>query len=191
MVFCMRDSSRRQNNLRLIALPISTVPESEESDHDDEPVGGTILVRLQAAVGPQGVRGRRYASRAFRSYLAARYCALQQVSATYSERPMYVRSLMTAVLKKREIERRDSHDSRVCGGRPLPYRNEIIFPTDDCGVNPSSWKMSQAIQKISSPPHSLSISQTFSSHLPTEIGACGAGCLKCIWPELDVLLCLV
>ena len=30
--------------------------ESEEPDHDDKPVGGAILARLQAAVGPGGVR---------------------------------------------------------------------------------------------------------------------------------------
>ena len=57
------------------------LPEPEEPDHDDEPVGGAVLVRLQAAVGPQGVRGRRHAPRALRSHLAARHRALQQVSA--------------------------------------------------------------------------------------------------------------
>ena len=69
-----------QTPLDLFSLCLS---ELEEPDHDDEPVGGAVLVRLQAAVGPQGVRGRRHASRAFRSHLAARYRALQQVSAVY------------------------------------------------------------------------------------------------------------
>ena len=73
----------------MTAFPTSLVPESEEPDHDDESVGGAILVRLQAAVGPQGVRGRRYASRTFGSHLAARYCALQQVSAISSKRFMH------------------------------------------------------------------------------------------------------
>lgn len=39
-----------------------------------------VLVRLQAAVGPRGVRGRRHASRALGSHLEAGHRPLQQVS---------------------------------------------------------------------------------------------------------------
>jgi len=42
--------------------------QSEEPDHDHQPVGGAVLVRLQAQVGAQGVRRRRDAPRALRSH---------------------------------------------------------------------------------------------------------------------------
>ena len=66
---------------RFLSFSPLTFPEFEEPDHDDKSVGGAILVRLQAAVGTRGVRGRQYASCALRSHLATRYCTLQQVSA--------------------------------------------------------------------------------------------------------------
>ena len=56
------------------------VSEPEEPDHDDQPVGGAVLARLQAQVGPAGVRRRQAAPRAQRPHLAARHRALQQVN---------------------------------------------------------------------------------------------------------------
>ncbi|XP_073943091.1 acetylcholine receptor subunit alpha-like isoform X3 [Choristoneura fumiferana] len=53
--------------------------QSEKSDHDNEPVGGAVVVRLQASLGTQGVRWRPHVARAFRPHLAARHRALQQV----------------------------------------------------------------------------------------------------------------
>ena len=53
--------------------------EPEEPDHDDQPVGGAVLVRPQAGVGARGVRGRGHAPRALHTHLAARHRPLQQV----------------------------------------------------------------------------------------------------------------
>ena len=44
--------------------------ESEEPDHDDQPVGGAVLAGLQAQVGPCGVRRGEAAPRAQRPHLA-------------------------------------------------------------------------------------------------------------------------
>ncbi|GLH07069.1 Protein of unknown function [Gryllus bimaculatus] len=55
--------------------------EPQEPDHDDEPVGGTVLVRLQAALGAPRVWRRAHVARAFGPHLAAGHRALQQVSA--------------------------------------------------------------------------------------------------------------
>ena len=43
-------------------------------------MGGAVLARLQAQVGPAGVRRRQAAPRAQRPHLAARHRALQQVN---------------------------------------------------------------------------------------------------------------
>ena len=39
--------------------------EPEEPDHDDQPVGGAVLERLQAPVGSRGVRRGQHAPRPF------------------------------------------------------------------------------------------------------------------------------
>jgi hypothetical protein len=61
-------------------LHILSLSEPQEPDHDDKPVGGAVLVRLQTAVGSQGVRRGRHAARALRPHLEAGHCSLQQVS---------------------------------------------------------------------------------------------------------------
>lgn len=50
--------------------------ESEKSDYDHEPLGGAVLVRLQAAMGAQGVWRGPYAACTLRPYLEARHRAL-------------------------------------------------------------------------------------------------------------------
>ena len=50
--------------------------EFKEPNHDDEFVGGAILVRLQAQVGAPGVRRRGYAPRSLGPHLEARHCPL-------------------------------------------------------------------------------------------------------------------
>ena len=54
--------------------------EPEEPDHDDQPVGGAVLERLQAAVGPGGVRRSQHAPRPLRPHLETRHRPLQQVT---------------------------------------------------------------------------------------------------------------
>lgn len=54
--------------------------ELEEPDNDDEPVGGAVVVRLQVALGAEGVRWSAHAARALRPHLEAGHRALQQVS---------------------------------------------------------------------------------------------------------------
>jgi len=41
-----------------------------------------VMVRLQAAVGAEGVRGSSHVARAVRSHMATRHSALQQVSSS-------------------------------------------------------------------------------------------------------------
>lgn len=57
-------------------------------------MGGTVLVRLQVALGASGVRRRAHAARAFRPHLATGHRALQQVRDWKSV------SLMSKILKK-------------------------------------------------------------------------------------------
>ena len=45
------------------------VSEPEEPDHDDQPVGGAVLARLQVKMGPRRIRGGETASRAQRPHL--------------------------------------------------------------------------------------------------------------------------
>ena len=54
-----------------VKIPFSSLcfSEPEEPDHDDQPVGGAVLARLQAPVGPGRVRRGQHASRPFRSHL--------------------------------------------------------------------------------------------------------------------------
>lgn len=59
-------------------------PEFEEPDYDHEPLGGAVVVRLQAALGAQGVRRRAHAPRPLRPHLETRHRALQQVRPTPS-----------------------------------------------------------------------------------------------------------
>ena len=66
-----------------LTYPLLT-SEPEEPDHDDQPVGGAVLARLQAAVGPRGVRRGQDAPRAQRPHLETRHRALQQVSYLYN-----------------------------------------------------------------------------------------------------------
>ena len=42
-------------NLRVVANEDFLVSELEESNYDDQLVGGTVLERLQASVGPAGI----------------------------------------------------------------------------------------------------------------------------------------
>ena len=53
--------------------------ESEESDYDNQFVGWAVLARLQADVGPRGVRGSEESPRPCRPHLEARHRPLQQV----------------------------------------------------------------------------------------------------------------
>ena len=50
--------------------------ESQEPDNDNEPLGGAVVVRLQAALGTQRVRRSAHASRALRPHLETRHRAL-------------------------------------------------------------------------------------------------------------------
>ena len=54
--------------------------EFTKSNHDDQPVGGAVLVRLQNEVGPGRVRRGRHAPRPIGSHLEAGHCPLQQVN---------------------------------------------------------------------------------------------------------------
>lgn len=56
-----------------------TIAEPEEPDNDHECVGGAVLVRLQAAVEPNGLWECGHAARPFRQHLEAGHCPLQQV----------------------------------------------------------------------------------------------------------------
>lgn len=56
--------------------------ELEKPNNDDEPLGGTVVVRLQVALGAEGVRRGTHAARTLRPHLEARHRALQQVSRT-------------------------------------------------------------------------------------------------------------
>ena len=62
---------------------MSPCSESAESDHDDQPVGGAILVRPQAGVGARGVRWGGHATRALHPHLAAGHRPLQQVGVAH------------------------------------------------------------------------------------------------------------
>ena len=53
----------------------------EAADHDHQRVGGAGVDRLQAQVGPRRLRRRQAPPRALQRHLAARHCAVQQVSA--------------------------------------------------------------------------------------------------------------
>ena len=57
----------------------SPISESEEPDHDDQPVGGAILARLQAGLGAGGVWRGQESPRAGGSHLETRHRPLQQV----------------------------------------------------------------------------------------------------------------
>ena len=39
----------------ILVTGIQLISESEEPDHDDQPVGGAVLARLQAGLGARGV----------------------------------------------------------------------------------------------------------------------------------------
>ena len=58
----------------------SLFAEPEEPDYDYEPLGGTVVARLQVALGAQRVRRSTNAPRALGSHLEAGHRALQQVS---------------------------------------------------------------------------------------------------------------
>ena len=51
--------------------------ELKKSDHDNQPMGRTILARLQISMGPARVWRCRYAACAFRSHLATRHRLVQ------------------------------------------------------------------------------------------------------------------
>lgn len=50
---------------------LSFVSELEKPNHDHEPVGRTVMVRLQTPLGTQRVRRGPYAPRSLGSYLAS------------------------------------------------------------------------------------------------------------------------
>ena len=58
------------------------IPEPEEPDNDHQPVGGAVLARLQADVGPERVWRGQESPRARWPHLETRHRALQQVRLT-------------------------------------------------------------------------------------------------------------
>jgi hypothetical protein len=81
---CFKHLSRNLTKMfvpeRCQSLGRCLVAEPQESDHDYKPVGGAVMVWLQAALGTQGVWRGAYATRAIGPHLEARHRPLQQVS---------------------------------------------------------------------------------------------------------------
>ena len=72
-----------KNNSSLGSWRLNTFfSELAKSNHDNEPLGGAILVRLQDEVGPGRVRRSWHAPCPVRPHLEARYRPLQQVRKT-------------------------------------------------------------------------------------------------------------
>ncbi|PBC26548.1 Acetylcholine receptor subunit alpha [Apis cerana cerana] len=64
---------------KMIVRLLFFFPESEKSNHDNEPLGRTVMVRLQVKMGSKGIWWGGNAARAIRSYMEARYSFVQQV----------------------------------------------------------------------------------------------------------------
>ncbi len=85
IIFLYRFENHRRNDNFLFSIQaifqvvIFLFLEFTKSNHDDQPVGGAVLVRLQNEVGPRRVRRGRHAPRPIGPHLEARHCPLQQV----------------------------------------------------------------------------------------------------------------